>query len=69
MDNTTIALPKTADEELADKIADSLGAAKLISTEKLPRVRDGLRKGNLTSADWKLLVELSEPTKSGGTAE
>ena len=69
MNNPTVAVPKTADEELADTIADSLGAAKLISVGKLPAVKDGLRKGNLTSADWKLLVELSEPKKPGGTAE
>ncbi len=69
MDNPIIVVPKTADEELADKIADSLGVAKLISIEKLPTVKDGLRKGNLTSADWKLLVELSETAKPGGAAE
>jgi hypothetical protein len=61
-------IPNTADEELADKIAVALGEAKLISAEKLATVRDGLRKGSLTSADWKLLVELSEPTKTGGDA-
>ncbi len=58
-----VVIAKTADEELADKIAAALDAAKLISTEKLPAVKAGVRNGNLTGADWKLLVELSEPAK------
>ena len=61
-------IPRTADEDLADKIAEALDTAGLISAEKLPRVKDGLRKGSLTSADWKLLVELSEPKQTAGGA-
>ena len=68
MNDPGVVIPKTADEDLADKIAEALGAAKLISAEKLPSVKDGLRKGSLTSADWKLLVELSEPKKTSGGA-
>ena len=69
MNDPGVVIPKTADEDLADKIAEELGAAKLISIEKLPAIRDGLRKGSLTSADWKLLVELSEPAKTAGDAK
>jgi hypothetical protein len=69
MNDPIVVIPKTADEDLADKIAAALGAANLISAEKLPSVKDGLRKGTLTSADWKLLVELSEPAKPTGGAE
>lgn len=64
MNDPNTVIPKTADEDLADKIVEALDAAKLVSVEKLPAVRDGLRKGGLTSADWKLLVELSEPVKA-----
>jgi hypothetical protein len=68
MNDPIIVTPHTADEDLADQIAAALGEAKLISIEKLPAVKAGLRKGNLTSADWKLLVELSEPAKPTGEA-
>ena len=69
MNDPAVVIPKTADEDLADKVVEALGAAKLISDEKLPTVRDGLRKGSLTSADWKLLVELSEPAKTADGAK
>lgn len=52
---------KTPDEELAGKITDAIGAAKLLSVDKLARIREGLSKGSLSSADWKLLVELGSP--------
>lgn len=52
---------KTPDDELASKIADAIGAANLVSADKLDRIRQGLLKGSLSSADWKLLVELGSP--------
>ncbi len=54
------------DEALAVTITDAIAAANLVIAEKLPRVRDGLRKGNLTSDDWKLLIELGNPDKTAG---
>ena len=59
-------VPKDADEELADRIVKAIGAAKLVSTDKLPKVKEGLRSGNLTSADWKLLIELADPAEKVG---
>ena len=55
----------TPDEQLAEKITEAIGAAKLVNNEKLGRIREGLRKGSLSSADWKLLVELGTPAKAG----
>lgn len=49
---------QTPDDDLASKIADAIGAANLVSADKLDRIRQGLCKGSLSSADWKLLVEL-----------
>ena len=57
--------PSTPDEQLAEKIAEAIGAAKLVNNDKLGRIREGLRKGSLSSADWKLLVELGTPAKAG----
>jgi hypothetical protein len=49
---------------LADRIVEAIGAAKLISDDKLPKIKQGLRNGNLTSADWRLLIELGDPAKT-----
>jgi len=54
------------DEILAATIADAISKANLVSAQKLPRIRDGLTKGNLTAADWKLLAELAMPSEDGG---
>jgi hypothetical protein len=59
-------LPTTPDEQLADKITEAIGAAKLVNSERLARIREGLRKGSLSSAEWKLLVELGSPSKAEG---
>ena len=59
-------LPTTPDEQLADKITEAIGAAKLVNSERLTRIREGLRKGSLSSAEWKLLVELGSPSKAEG---
>ena len=61
--------PTTPDEQLADKITEAIGAAKLVNNEKLTRIREGLRKGSLSSADWKLLVEFGTPAKAGGNQQ
>jgi hypothetical protein len=66
MPDQTTPSPSTPDEQLAEKIAEAIGAAKLVNNEKLGRIREGLRKGSLSSADWKLLIELGTPTKGGG---
>jgi hypothetical protein len=58
--------PTTPDEQLADKITEAIGAAKLVNNERLSRIREGLRKGSLSSAEWKLLVELGSPSKPEG---
>lgn len=55
----------TADETLAGRIADAIGIAKLVNDQKLPRIRDGLAKGTITAADWKLLAELALPSDAG----
>jgi hypothetical protein len=65
MPDQTTPSPLTPDEQLAEKITEAIGAAKLVNKEKLSRIREGLRKGSLSSADWKLLVELGTPAKAG----
>jgi hypothetical protein len=65
MPDQTTPSPSTPDEQLAEKITVAIGAAKLVNDEKLGRIREGLRKGSLSSADWKLLVELGNPAKAG----
>jgi hypothetical protein len=65
MPDQTTPSPSTPDEQLAEKITEAIGAAKLVNNEKLGRIREGLRKGSLSSADWKLLVELGTPAKEG----
>ena len=59
----------TPDEELAATITEAIGAANLVSAQKLPRIKDGLIKGNLTSNDWKLFAELSSVVKEGADAK
>ncbi len=54
------------DEELAAKITGAISKAKLVTAQKLPRIQEGLVKGNLTSADWKLIAELGSPSQEGG---
>jgi hypothetical protein len=54
------------DEALAATITDAINAANLVSTQKLPRIQDGLAKGTLTASDWKLLAELALPSDKGG---
>jgi hypothetical protein len=66
MPDQTTPSPSTPDEQLAEKIAEAIRAAKLVNNEKLGRIREGLRKGSLSSADWKLLIELGTPAKGGG---
>ena len=66
MADTGIQVTKSADEQLAARIAAAINAAKLVSAEKLPRIKEGLRNGNLTSDGWKLLIELSDPAKPVG---
>lgn len=61
MTESTTQSPQSPDVELADKIAKAIDSAHLVNTEKLARIREGLHKGNLSSADWKLLVELGGP--------
>lgn len=65
MADQATASPTTPDEQLAEKITEAIAAAKLVNNEKLSRIREGLRKGSLSSADWKLLVELGTPAKAG----
>jgi hypothetical protein len=55
------------DEELAASITEAIGAANLVNAKKLPRVREGLTRGNLTSSEWKLLAELGPATKEGAS--
>ena len=55
----------TPDEELAATITAAIGAANLVNAQRLPRIKEGLTKGNLTSNDWKLFAELSAATKEG----
>ncbi len=57
---------QSPDEALATTIADAIKAANLVSDQKLPRIRDGLAKGNLSAPDWKLLAELALPQDNGG---
>jgi len=56
------------DEELAATITAAIGKAKLVNAKKLPRIQEGLVKGNLTSADWKLLAELGSTSQEGGSS-
>jgi hypothetical protein len=57
------------DEELATSITEAIGAANLVNAQKLPRIREGLLRGNLTSGEWKLLAELGPAvaTKEGAS--
>ena len=64
MTESTTQSPQSPDVELADKITKAIDSAHLVNTEKLTRIREGLHKGNLPSADWKLLVELGEPDEA-----
>ena len=66
MPDQTTPSSSTPDEQLAEKITEAIGAAKLVNNEKLGRIREGLRKGSLSSAEWKLLVELGSPSKAEG---
>jgi hypothetical protein len=59
----------TPDEELAATITEAISAAYLVNAQKLPRIREGLTKGNLTSQDWKLLAELGSATKEGADSK
>ena len=59
----------TPDEELAATITEAIGAANLVNAQKLPRIREGLTRGNLTSQDWKLLAELGSTTKEGADSK
>jgi hypothetical protein len=59
----------TPDEELAATITESIGAANLVSVQKLPRIKEGLIRGNLTSSDWKLFAELGPTSKEGTDAK
>jgi hypothetical protein len=59
-------VPNTADEDLAERIVRAIEATKLVSGEKLPKVKEGLCSGNLTSTDWKLLIELADPAETKG---
>lgn len=54
------------DETLAATIADAIRQANLVDAQKLPRIQDGLAKGTLTAADWKLLAELALPSEKVG---
>ncbi|TAM80988.1 MAG: hypothetical protein EPN47_13975 [Acidobacteria bacterium] len=56
---------KAPDEELANRITDAIGKTQIVSKDKLDSIREGLCRGNLSSADWKLLVELGS-AKVGG---
>lgn len=56
---------KAPDEELANRITDAIGKAQLVSKDKLDRIKEGLCRGNLSSGDWKLLIELGS-AKAGG---
>ena len=69
MQDQTAPSPSTPDEQLAEKIAEAIGAAKLVNNEKLARIREGLRKGSLSSVDWKLLIELGTPAKAGDSQQ
>ena len=53
------------DEALAATIADAIAKGGLVGEQKITRLRDGLGKGTLTAADWKLLAELAVPEKGG----
>ena len=66
MPDQTTPVPSTPDEQLAEKITEAIGAAKLVNNERLSRIREGLRKGSLSSAESKLLVELGSPSKAEG---
>ena len=55
-----------AKDKLAATIADAIKTANLVSDQKLPRIREGLAKGNLSASDWKLLAELALPQDKGG---
>jgi hypothetical protein len=59
----------TPDEELAATITAAIGAANLVNAQRLPRIKEGLTKGNLTSNDWKLFAELGSATKEGADAK
>jgi hypothetical protein len=69
MSDQAIPFPTTPDEQLADKITAAISAAKLVNNDRLSRIREGLRKGSLSSADWKLLVELGSPSKAEGNQQ
>jgi len=69
MPDQTTPSPSTPDEQLADKITAAISAAKLVNNDRLSRIREGLRKGSLSSADWKLLVELGSPSKAEGNQQ
>ncbi len=56
------------DEELAASITETIGAANLVNPKKLPRIREGLTRGNLTSSEWKLLAELGPTIKEGANS-
>lgn len=53
------------DETLAATISDAISKANLVSAQKLPLIRDGLAKGNLSAVDWKLFTELAMPSEDG----
>ena len=69
MADPTTPSPTTPDEQLADKITEAISVAKLVNKDRLSRIREGLRKGSLSSADWKLLVELGTPAKTGSNQQ
>jgi hypothetical protein len=54
---------RSSDDVLAATIADAITKASLVSQQKAIRLRDGLAKGTLTAADWKLLAELAVSDK------
>jgi hypothetical protein len=47
----------TADDKLAQRIVEKIEDKELVSIERVSKIRDGLRKGTLSSADWRLIAE------------
>ncbi len=66
MSEEAIRTTLSPDQELAENITEAIGKAKLVTAQKLPRIQEGLVKGNLTSDDWKLLAELGSSSQKEG---